>query len=75
MILFTPKNPDIASNVVQFLMDISASLQTVENPVLDAALLNILPFFAANFDPESIYEDLVRRMYFPFRRRRKSRPC
>jgi hypothetical protein len=74
MLLFTAENPDIASNVVQFLVDISASLQTVQNPVLDAALLNILPFIAAKWNPARIYEDIYRRMYFPFRLRQKSRP-
>jgi hypothetical protein len=74
MLLFTPESPDIASNVIQFLVDVSKALQTVENPLLDAALLNILPFIAAKWDPARIYEDIYRRMYFPFRRRQKSRP-
>ncbi|KAF8185307.1 hypothetical protein K438DRAFT_1836852 [Mycena galopus ATCC 62051] len=68
ILLFTPKTPDIAKNVVQFLIDISTALKSIENPVLDAALLTILPFIETRWHPDSILEDIYRRMYPPFHR-------
>jgi len=73
-VLFTPQNPDIARNIVQFLIQIRTSLHLVEDPLLDAVLLNILPYVQTSWEPASIFEDVYRRMYPPFRRRRKSLP-
>ncbi|KAJ7115254.1 hypothetical protein C8R44DRAFT_984024, partial [Mycena epipterygia] len=41
MVLFTPDSPDIANIIVQFLVDVSRSLQSV---VFDATLLSIVSF-------------------------------
>ncbi|KAJ6568981.1 hypothetical protein B0H19DRAFT_1232032 [Mycena capillaripes] len=73
-VLFTSDNPEIISNVVLFLIDISTSLRLVDNLILDAALLNILLFLPTRWNRASIYEDVHRRMYFTIRRRRRSRP-
>jgi hypothetical protein len=70
MALFSPKNPDIA---IQFLVNLSESLRSAGNPLLDAALLNILPFVSTSWDAASIHQDIYRWMYFPLRRRRSSR--
>ncbi|KAJ6568974.1 hypothetical protein B0H19DRAFT_1065754 [Mycena capillaripes] len=73
-VLFTPDNPEIISNVVLFLIDVSTSPQLVDNPILDAALLNILLFLPTRWNRASIYEDIYRRMHFSIRRRQGSRP-
>jgi hypothetical protein len=75
MVLFAPNNPDIITNVVQFLVHISASLQSVdENPLLDAALLTILSYVHGSWNPASVFTDLYRRLYSPFAPRRKHLP-
>ncbi|KAJ6568926.1 hypothetical protein B0H19DRAFT_1373337 [Mycena capillaripes] len=72
-ILFREVNPDIASNIVQFLVHVSASVQLADNPLLDAALLNVLPLLSISWERAKIHEDIYRRIYFPIRR--KSRPA
>ncbi|KAJ7870764.1 hypothetical protein B0H14DRAFT_2725309 [Mycena olivaceomarginata] len=62
MVLFTPKTPDLARNIVQFVKDISAAFQSTKSPLLDATLLNIFAIY------------IYRRMYSPFHRRHKSLP-
>ncbi|KAJ7362996.1 hypothetical protein DFH08DRAFT_841843 [Mycena albidolilacea] len=74
MVLFTPETPDIARNIVQFLKDISGSLQSAESPLLDATLLNILPFVQIRWDPGRVFGDIYRRVYSPLHRRHKSLP-
>jgi hypothetical protein len=58
MVLFTPQNPEIARNIVQFLRHISTSLQSAENSLLDAALCSILPFVQIDLSPASVLEDI-----------------
>ncbi|KAF7340478.1 hypothetical protein MVEN_01968100 [Mycena venus] len=72
VVLFMPGDPDIPKNIVKFLVRVSASLQSVENPLLDAALSNILPFVATCWDSASIFEDVYRRFYSSFRLRHRS---
>ncbi|KAJ6505451.1 hypothetical protein C8R45DRAFT_1181869 [Mycena sanguinolenta] len=74
MILFTPESPDIASNIIQFLIAISNPIESAGSSLLDAALLNTLPFVRNSWDPSRIVEDLYRRMYFPVTRRHQSPP-
>jgi hypothetical protein len=74
MVLFTPETPDLARNIVQCLKDISGSFQSAESPLLDATLLNILPFVQIRWDPGRVFEDIYRRVYSPFHRHHKSLP-
>ncbi|KAF7367806.1 hypothetical protein MSAN_00844800 [Mycena sanguinolenta] len=52
IMLFTPEAPDIASNIVQFLIAVSNSI--AESPLLDAALLNITTPILASVPPPYI---------------------
>ncbi|KAJ7854517.1 hypothetical protein B0H14DRAFT_2756200, partial [Mycena olivaceomarginata] len=74
MVLFTPGNPDIARNIVQFFVCVSESLQSIENPLLDATISTILPFVANCWDSARIREDVHRRFYSPFRPHRRVPP-
>ncbi|KAJ6505414.1 hypothetical protein C8R45DRAFT_1070135, partial [Mycena sanguinolenta] len=62
MILFTPETPDIANNIVQFLIVISNAIIPGEEVLLDAALLIIVRFVQPTWDPLSIFEDIYRRI-------------
>ncbi|KAJ6605342.1 hypothetical protein DFH09DRAFT_1121165, partial [Mycena vulgaris] len=64
MVLFTPENPDIVSNIVQFLVDLSQALHSIGAAMLDVALLSILPLISARWDPSAVYGDVYRRIRF-----------
>ncbi|KAJ6605351.1 hypothetical protein DFH09DRAFT_1121233, partial [Mycena vulgaris] len=64
MMLFTPENPDVFSNIVQFLVGLSQALHLIGAAMLDAALLSILPLIAARWDPSAVYGDVYRRIHF-----------
>ncbi|KAJ7115255.1 hypothetical protein C8R44DRAFT_984025 [Mycena epipterygia] len=61
--------PDIANTTVQFLVDISRFLHW---EVLNAAVLNMVPFLYPPWDSSRIHQEVHQRMYF--RSGRNSRP-
>lgn len=69
LVLFRKETSTLANDIVQFLLNVSTSLQSVDNPLLDAALLNLLPVLSIGWEPARIHEDVYRRVNFPIRRR------
>ncbi|KAJ7115270.1 hypothetical protein C8R44DRAFT_794364 [Mycena epipterygia] len=69
MALFRTDSPDIASTIVQFLVNISGSLQS---SVLDAAIFSILPMLTTPWNSSKIFQELYRRTYFRLGRKSRS---
>lgn len=56
--------------IIQFLVDVSRSLETDEDALLDSAIFSIHPFLTDRWwDSPRIYGDLFRRMDFGVRRK------
>ncbi|KAJ7739090.1 hypothetical protein B0H14DRAFT_2638345 [Mycena olivaceomarginata] len=69
LVLFRKETSILANDIVQFLLHVWTSLQSVDNPLLDAALLNLLPVLSIGWEPARIHEEVYRRVNFPIRRR------
>ncbi|KAJ7748416.1 hypothetical protein B0H16DRAFT_1553343 [Mycena metata] len=65
--LFKPQHPDMAHNIVQFLVRIGVSSQVplAEEALLDATLLTISPFLAAPWDSRKVHGNIYRHMAWP----------
>jgi hypothetical protein len=57
------KSPEFIAYVVQFLLDISQYSPAIEEAVMEAALLQILPFLAPSWEPSRIYDDICHRVH------------
>ncbi|KAJ7160543.1 hypothetical protein C8R43DRAFT_947754 [Mycena crocata] len=55
------QTPEFIAHVVEFFMGISEHSDSIGEAVLDAALLNLLPFLAQPSNPQQIYDDVCRR--------------
>ncbi|KAJ7916860.1 hypothetical protein B0H13DRAFT_2446229 [Mycena leptocephala] len=57
------KSPEFIAYVVRFLLNISQYSPAIEEAVMEAALLQILPFLAPSWEPSRIYDDICRRVH------------
>ncbi|KAJ7474016.1 hypothetical protein FB451DRAFT_1247634 [Mycena latifolia] len=57
------KRPEFIAYVVQFLQGISQYSPAIQDTVIEASLLQIIPFLAPPWEPRRIYEDICRRVH------------